>query len=82
MRALDDGVGIRGSGRAAYVGCTLPLSNQDGACAMANIDNYLATITGDKRAALDELRRTIRSIVPRAEECAATGCRRFASTEG
>jgi hypothetical protein len=44
---------------------------------MANIDNYLATITGDKRAALDELRRTIRSIVPRAEECISYGMPAF-----
>ncbi len=33
------------------------------------IDAYLATISGEKRAALDKLRRTIRTIVPRAEEC-------------
>jgi uncharacterized protein YdhG (YjbR/CyaY superfamily) len=33
------------------------------------IDEYLATVAGDKRAVLDKLRRTIRSIVPRAEEC-------------
>lgn len=44
---------------------------------MANIDNYLATITGDKRAALDELRKTIRSIVPRAEECISYGMPAF-----
>lgn len=36
---------------------------------MSEIDEYLATITGDQRAALDKLRKTIRSIVPRAEEC-------------
>ena len=33
------------------------------------IDAYLATVRGEKRAALDRLRRTIRTIVPRAEEC-------------
>ena len=44
---------------------------------MANIDNYLATITGDKRAALDELRKTIRAIVPRAEECISYGMPAF-----
>jgi uncharacterized protein YdhG (YjbR/CyaY superfamily) len=33
------------------------------------IDAYLATVRGEKRAALNKLRRTIRTIVPRAEEC-------------
>jgi uncharacterized protein YdhG (YjbR/CyaY superfamily) len=33
------------------------------------IDEYLATVTGDRRKALDKLRKTIRSIVPKAEEC-------------
>jgi len=33
------------------------------------IDQYLATVAGEQRAALDALRRTIRSIVPEAEEC-------------
>jgi uncharacterized protein YdhG (YjbR/CyaY superfamily) len=33
------------------------------------IDEYLATVKGDKRAALEKLRKTIRSIVPEAEEC-------------
>jgi uncharacterized protein YdhG (YjbR/CyaY superfamily) len=37
--------------------------------AMSKIDDYLATVSGDKRAALEKLRKTIRSIVPRAEEC-------------
>ncbi len=36
---------------------------------MKTIDDYLATVTGTKRAALDALRKTIRAIVPRAEEC-------------
>jgi uncharacterized protein YdhG (YjbR/CyaY superfamily) len=36
---------------------------------VSEIDKYLATVPDDKRAALDELRTTIRSIVPRAEEC-------------
>ena len=34
-----------------------------------SIDEYLATVTGTKRAALQKLRRTIRAIVPEAEEC-------------
>src|SRR5260370_30030388 len=33
------------------------------------IDEYLASVKGEKRAALDKLRKTIRAIVPRAEEC-------------
>jgi uncharacterized protein YdhG (YjbR/CyaY superfamily) len=44
---------------------------------MSKIDDYLATVTGDKRIALDELRRTIRSIVPRAEECISYGMPAF-----
>jgi uncharacterized protein YdhG (YjbR/CyaY superfamily) len=33
------------------------------------IDEYLAGVKGEKRAALDKLRKTIRAVVPRAEEC-------------
>ena len=33
------------------------------------IDDYLATVNGDRRTALEKLRSTIRSIVPEAEEC-------------
>ena len=33
------------------------------------IEAYLAAVKGEKRAALDKLRKTIRAIVPRAEEC-------------
>ena len=35
----------------------------------ATIDAYLVTVKGEKRAALDQLRKTIRAVVPRAEEC-------------
>lgn len=35
----------------------------------ATIDAYLSTVKGEKRAALEALRRTIRSVVPEAEEC-------------
>jgi uncharacterized protein YdhG (YjbR/CyaY superfamily) len=41
------------------------------------IDEYLATMKGEKRAALDKLRRTIRKIVPRAEECISYGIPAF-----
>jgi uncharacterized protein YdhG (YjbR/CyaY superfamily) len=33
------------------------------------IDEYLAGLTADKRKALEYLRKAIRSIVPKAEEC-------------
>ena len=33
------------------------------------IDEYLAALSGDKRAALEKLRRTIRAAAPEAEEC-------------
>ena len=33
------------------------------------IDDYLRRVSPDKRAALNRLRRTIRSIMPKAEEC-------------
>lgn len=35
----------------------------------ATIDAYLAAVKGQKRAALDKLRKTIRAIAPQAEEC-------------
>src|SRR5262245_27488003 len=33
------------------------------------IDEYLAALSDDKRAALEKLRRTIRAVAPKAEEC-------------
>ena len=33
------------------------------------IDEYLAALSADKRAALEKLRRTIRAVAPGAEEC-------------
>jgi uncharacterized protein YdhG (YjbR/CyaY superfamily) len=36
---------------------------------MSEIDDYLATVSGDQRTALGKLRKAIRSIVPRAQEC-------------
>lgn len=41
------------------------------------IDDYLATVSPDKRAALEKLRRTIRAAVPRAEECISYGVPAF-----
>jgi uncharacterized protein YdhG (YjbR/CyaY superfamily) len=48
-----------------------------GGRAVSKIDDYLATLTGDKRAALGKLRKTIRGIVPRAEECISYGMPAF-----
>jgi uncharacterized protein YdhG (YjbR/CyaY superfamily) len=33
------------------------------------IDEYLGTLTADRRESLEKLRKTIRALVPRAEEC-------------
>ena len=41
------------------------------------IDEYLATVKGESRVALDKLRETIRSIVPKAEECISYGMPAF-----
>src|SRR5512137_1984322 len=41
------------------------------------IDEYLAAVSDDKRAALQRLRRTIRSVVPKAEECISYGLAAF-----
>jgi uncharacterized protein YdhG (YjbR/CyaY superfamily) len=36
---------------------------------VTTIEEYLATVKGERRAALEKLRRTIRGTVPDAEEC-------------
>jgi uncharacterized protein YdhG (YjbR/CyaY superfamily) len=41
------------------------------------IDGYLAGLSDDMRAALQKLRKTIRSIVPKAEECITYGVAAF-----
>jgi uncharacterized protein YdhG (YjbR/CyaY superfamily) len=41
------------------------------------IDAYLAAVPADRRAALQRLRRTLRSILPRAEECLSYGIPSF-----
>lgn len=33
------------------------------------IDDYLAAVSPDKRAALEQLRKTIKAVAPKAEEC-------------
>lgn len=41
------------------------------------IDDYLAALSHDKRAALEKLRKTIRAAAPRAEECISYGLAAF-----
>lgn len=41
------------------------------------IDEYLATLSEDKRAALKRLRRTVKSAAPKAEECISYGLAAF-----
>ena len=41
------------------------------------MDAYLSRVKGERRATLQALRRTIRSIVPRAEECISYGIPAF-----
>ena len=41
------------------------------------IDEYLAVVSGEKRAALDKLRKTIRSAAPKAEEGLSYGVPAF-----
>jgi uncharacterized protein YdhG (YjbR/CyaY superfamily) len=52
-----------------------------GAQAMAakpkTIDEYLAAVSDDKRAALEKLRKAIRSAAPKAEECISYGLAAF-----
>lgn len=42
-----------------------------------DIDAYLSTVKGERRAALQALRRTIRAILPEAEECISYGMPAF-----
>jgi uncharacterized protein YdhG (YjbR/CyaY superfamily) len=41
------------------------------------IDEYLARVSADQRAALEQLRQTIRAAVPKAEECISYGLAAF-----
>jgi uncharacterized protein YdhG (YjbR/CyaY superfamily) len=41
------------------------------------IDEFLAHLNADKRAALEKLRKTIRAAVPKAEECISYGVPSF-----
>jgi uncharacterized protein YdhG (YjbR/CyaY superfamily) len=42
-----------------------------------NIDEYLATLSEEKRTTLEVLRRTIKSAAPKAEECISYGLAAF-----
>ena len=41
------------------------------------IDEYLAGVNADQRAALEKLRQTIRAVAPQAEECLSYGLAAF-----
>ena len=41
------------------------------------IDEYLAAVSADQRAALEKLRKTIKAFVPKAEECISYGIAAF-----
>lgn len=41
------------------------------------INDYLATLSPDKRAALQKLRKQIKAVVPKAEECISYGVPTF-----
>jgi uncharacterized protein YdhG (YjbR/CyaY superfamily) len=41
------------------------------------IDEYLAKVSADKRAALQKLRKAIKRVVPKAEECISYGVPAF-----
>ena len=41
------------------------------------IDEYLETVTGDRLKALERLRKSIRSIIPKSEECFSYGMPAF-----
>ena len=41
------------------------------------IDEYLTALSADKRAALEKLRKTIRTAAPKAEECISYGLAAF-----
>jgi uncharacterized protein YdhG (YjbR/CyaY superfamily) len=41
------------------------------------IDEYLATVSAEKRRALESLRKTIRKIIPETEECISYGIPAF-----
>src|SRR5436190_21616702 len=68
-RKLTDGVWAVRSIRSAITGkSVVPLRPNP-----RTIDDYLATVSADQRAALEQLRKTIRIAAPKAEECISYG---------
>ena len=45
--------------------------------AARTVESYLANIAGERRAALDRLRHTLRNLLPAAEECISYGLPAF-----
>jgi uncharacterized protein YdhG (YjbR/CyaY superfamily) len=74
---VDDAVRGLTLGRRSGPATSRLVSRSSGRGETSKIDDYLASIGGDQRAALDRLRTTIRSIVPRAEECISYGMPAF-----
>ena len=50
-------------------GPSIEITNRTVARKPKTIDEYLAAVSDDKRAALETLRKTIRAAAPKAEEC-------------
>jgi uncharacterized protein YdhG (YjbR/CyaY superfamily) len=67
----------RSEGRRMAPATARSPSPSSGRAQMSKIDDYLAKVTGDRRAALDGLRKMIRSVIPRAEECISYGLPAF-----
>jgi uncharacterized protein YdhG (YjbR/CyaY superfamily) len=67
----------KSKGRRSGPAASRLVSPSPGGEEMSKIDDYLAAVSGERRAALDRLRTTIRSIVPRAEECISYGMPAF-----
>ena len=69
--------GVGGAGKAP----SKTRSSSGRASAMAGksktIDEYLAKVKGEQRAALDQLRKLLRALLPKAEECISYGLPAF-----
>ena len=55
----------------------MPKRNNSSAGKPKTIDEYLAGVNADQRPALEALRRTIRAVAPKAEECISYGLAAF-----
>src|SRR5687767_1499168 len=56
---------------------TLPSEHKSMAAPPKTIDEYLAALPADQRAALEKLRKTIKAAAPKAEECISYGLAAF-----